>query len=323
MAIVRQADLKRGRAATKPREMTWRGWKDVVTRVGKEIERDRVAMVSAAVAFYAMLAIFPAMLALIALYGLFFDRLAVEQQLAQLAGRLPASAAELVGGQLRRLVATSPDDLGFRFVVGVLVALWTASTGTASLLEAVNVAYDEDDNSRGFVQLRVVALRATLVALVAGAALVGSLSLVSWWLGDGFAARISRWTIVSASAVGGFTLLYRVAPNRRPPKWRWVMPGALLATLLWIGVNAGLALYVRTVSAYEATYGALGGAIVLLLWLFATVFVVLLGAELNAELEAQLARDTTEGPPSPIGERGAKKADEIAPLAAATEAPAE
>lgn len=311
MALVRLTDLKKGRAATSPREMTWRGWREVVRRVGREIERDRVAMVSAAVAFYAMLALFPALLALISMYGLFFDRLAVEQQLVQLASYLPSSAAELIGEQLRRLVATSPNDLGLRFVLGVLVALWTASTGAAALLEAVNVAYDEDED-RGFVELRIEALSVTLVGIVAGAVLVGTLSTLSWWLGDSLVGQLLRWSVVAASAIGGFSALYRTAPSRRPAKWRWVAPGALLATILWVAVNASLALYVQSVTDYEATYGALGGAIVLLLWLFASVFVMLLGAELNAELEAQLARDSTEGSPEPVGARGAKKADEIA-----------
>lgn len=310
MAIIRRSDFKRGRAATGPHRMPARGWLDVFRRVAGEIVADRIVMVSAAVAFWAMLSIFPAIFAAVAVYGLVFDVQAIEGQLTELASYLPASAADLMGEQLRRLVASSADELGLRVVFGLLVALWTASTGTASLLEAVNLAYDEEEE-RSYVQLRLQALRITLGGLLGGATLLAVLMGISWLLGDRAIAMALRWLCLFLAAITGLAVLYRFAPEREPARWRWLAPGAAIATLLWLAASAAFAFYVRSVGDYEATYGALGGAIVLMLWLFATVFAILIGAEINAELESQIARDSTTGPAKPIGARGAVKADEL------------
>ena len=293
--------------------MTWRGWRDVLARVVHEAVEDKIMMVSAAVAFYAMLAFFPAMVAAIASYGLIFDAAEVSEQLRQLATYLPYTAARLIGEQLHQFATASGTELGSGLLLGLLGAFWSASSAFAALLEAVNLAYDEPD-TEGFVSLRLRAFRFTAGALLGGAVLLALLMATSTAAGDGLVGTGLRWLLLATAAVGGLSVLYRRGPQRKPAKWRWVTTGAIVATVVYLVASSLLAFYVQRITNYEATYGAIGGAIVLMLWLFTTAFAVLLGAELNAELELQVALDTTKGPPKPVGDRGAEKADRVAPL---------
>lgn len=312
-AIVHHGEAQHGRAAAGPHRMTRRGWRDVLSRVVREVIDDKIAMVSAAVAFYAMLAFFPAMVAAIATYGIVFDAAEVRQQLRELATYLPYTAATLIGEQLHRFASASVTELGSGLVLGLLGALWTASSAFAALLEAVNLAYDEAE-SPCFVRLRLQAFRFTAGALVGGAVVLALLMAIGSVAGDGAIGTGLRWLLLAMAAIGGLSVLYRRGPVRTPPQWRWVTTGAIVATLLCLVTTALLAIYVQRITDYEATYGAIGGAIVLMLWLFTSAFAVLLGAELNAELELQVAVDTTVGPARPVGRRGARKADEVAPL---------
>ena len=310
-------DTQRGRRAKSPFRIPPRGWKDVGLRVKDEIKRDNVPIVAAGMAFYGMLAIFPGLIALVSLYGLIADPADVQQQIGALSGMLPASARELLSERLNALVTSSSTSLGLGLLISVAAALWSASAGMKSAITAINIAYDEREE-RGFVKLRGLALGLTLGAITIVllcfalvAVLPGLFGMIG--LGDAGQALITygRWPLMALLVMGGLSVLYRYAPCRDNPRWRWVSWGAVVSTLLWLGLTGLFSLYVSNFGSFGETYGALAGVIVLMLWLFLSSFVVLLGAELNSEIEHQTTMDTTTGEPEPLGERGAHKADTV------------
>jgi membrane protein len=307
-------ERQRGRLAERPHELGRKGLLDALRRVKNEIRDDDVGMMAAGMAFFAMLALFPALIALVTLYGLFASPLDVERQLSSFAAQLPAGAADLVRDQLHGIVATSSSALGLGFVVSLAAAIWTASSGAVGMIKGVNRAYDEEA-TRSSLKTRLLAIAFTLGGvLMVGVAifLVGVLPTFFDAMGLGStgktAVSILRWLGLGLLAVVGLGAVYRYAPVRDHPKVRWVSWGAVLATLAWLGATALFGFYVSHFGSYQATYGALGGVIVLLLWLFISAFAVLLGAELNSEMEGQTARDSTVGPAAPMGERDAAKA---------------
>ncbi len=310
-------DDGRGRRADAPRALGARGFKDVLLRVKDEIRQDNVAMMAAGMAYYAMLALFPALIALITVYGLVASPSQVETTLAGFADRLPGSAAELMRDQLHGIVSASTSALSLGLVLATLAALWSASSGATGMIKAVNRAYDEPER-RGFIAVRGLALLFTLGGLLVCAVAIGLLAVLPALfeqLGLGPTGRtvvtIVQYLLLAALVIAGLALLYRHAPCRTTPKTRWVTWGSVIATVLWLAATAAFDFYASRFGSYQETYGALGGVILLLLWLFISSFAVLVGAEINAELEAQTGRDTTVGAPRPMGERGAQKADEL------------
>jgi len=308
---------ERGRGARRPNAIGRRGWKDILLRTKEEIGRDRVSMVAASVAFYGMLAVFPAMIAMISVYGLFADPEQVQSQVASLSGLLPPSARELLVEQLDALVASGSTTLGLGLVLSLLGSLWSASAGMKAVMQAINIAYDEEE-ARGFFKLRGLAILLTLGSLIvvlAAIALVAALPALFGMLGLGSFGQTlvtwGRWPLMALVVVFWLAVLYRVAPCRTRPLWRWVSWGAVLSTALWLGATALFSFYVTHFGSYQETYGAVGGVIVFLLWLYLSAFVVLLGAELDSEIEHQTAQDSTIGEPKPMGERGARKADTL------------
>jgi membrane protein len=202
----------------------------------------------------------------------------------------------------------------------LLVALWSASSGTSNLMSAVNIAYKEKE-TRSFLKLRAVALLltvGTVVFLALTLALIAIVPVVLHAVPLGplgtVLAQVVRWALLIALIITGLAVLYRVAPDRDPAKFRWVTVGSTVAALLWLLGSAGFSLYVNFFGNYNKTYGALAGVIVLLLWLYLTCYIVLLGAEINAEAELQTARDSTVGKPQPMGQRGAVVADTMPPI---------
>jgi membrane protein len=307
----------RGRHARAPLDIPRRGWKDVAIRVKREIRRDRVSSVAAGVAFFGMLSLFPALIAVVSCYGLIADPADVERQIRALAAVLPGPAQEVIGSRLRELSETSRDTLSIGLVISVVVALGTASSGTTAMIEAVNVAYDEPER-RGFFRLRALALAMALAVIVFGIValfVITALPIAFEWAGLGGLGRtiatLLRWPLLALVAVIGLGALYRYAPNRDRARWRWVSPGAVIATLLWIVASLLFSLYVSGFGNYGATYGTLAGVILLMLWMYMSTLAILVGAEVNAEIEAQTAEDSTVGPPQPMGSREAKKADEL------------
>ena len=313
----RDRDHDTGTQASSPTQIPVRGWREVLWRAVQEALQDNLSLLAAGVAFFAVLSLFPALIALVTLVGLVTDPAQITQQVQSFTTGLPQGAQELIADQLAAIAGSGDGALTLGLVVSLLVALWTASSGTSNLLSAVNLAYDETE-SRGIVRLRAIALLLTLgaivffvltLALIAVVPVI--LNLVPLGPAGTVLAQVLRWTLLIALIVTGLAVLYSVAPARNPPKFRWVTPGSVVAALLWLLGTAGFSLYVTYFGTYNKTYGTLAGVIVLMLWLFLTSAVVLLGAEINAEAERQTECDTTVGEPRPMGQRGAVVADSM------------
>ncbi|MDB5407770.1 MAG: Ribonuclease [Rhodospirillales bacterium] len=307
----------RGRSAARPSDVPKRGWWDVLMRVKDAISEKNLSLIAAGAAFYALLAIPAAITALVSLYGLVFDPDGIQRQVQGMTGILPDEAIKLMSDQLNTLASHSSSTLGVGLLVSVLLALWSARSGTSSLIAALNVAYEEPEK-RGFIWFQVVALGLTagiVLFMLFALGLIAVLPAVIGFLPLGelgkTVASIAPWPILLVLVMLGLAALYRYAPSREEPKWRWVSWGAALATAVWLIGSALFSLYVAKFAGYDKSYGSLGGVVVLLMWLYLSAFIVILGATLNAEIEHQTARDSTTGQSKPLGARGAKMADTV------------
>ncbi len=307
-----------GRQARTPVDVPPRGWWQVVRRALAESSTDNVSMLAGGVAYFSFLAIFPALIAAVTLYGLVADPATVTQQVGSLAASLPQQAQPLITDQLASVASGGGGALGIGFVVSLLAALWSASSGVGNLMQAVNLAYDEKED-RGFVALRGTALLLTvgavsfvLITLTLVAVAPALLDAISLGVVGTVLAQIVRWALLIGLVVVALAVVYRVAPSRDSPRFQWVTPGAVVAAVLWLVGSLLFSLYVNNFGSYNKTYGALAGVVVLLLWLYLTAYIVLLGAEINAEAERQTVRDTTVGETKPMGSRDAAAADEVA-----------
>jgi membrane protein len=310
------ADGGAGRQADVPQEIPPRGWKDIAKRTAKEVKQDQVPLLGAGVAFYSLLSLFPAIIAGVSIYGLVADPATVRDQISKLTEMLSPETAKIVGTQLQQVTSGAGGALGLATVIGILTALWSASSGMKALITGVNLAYDENE-SRKFVKLRGLAILLTLGAMVlmaiALALIVAFPALAdSWPTALRWTVGVLRWVLLAALLVAGLAVLYRYAPDRDEPKWSWVSWGSGIATLLWILASIGFSIYANSFGNYNKTYGALAGIIILMFWLYLTAVIVLVGAELNTEMELQTAKDTTKGPQEPMGERGGHAADHVA-----------
>jgi membrane protein len=307
-----------GDEAKKPTQIPPKGWWQVTRRAFKESTADNVGILAGGVAYFGFMAIFPALIAGISLYGIVADPATIAQQGAGLVAALPETAQPLIRDQLTSIASTSGGALSFSLVISIVLALWTASGGTGNLMAAVNIAYDEEE-TRGFIKRRGVALLLTLGAIVfllLTLALVAVVPAVLNALKLGtfinVIVQIIRWALLVALVIVALAVVYRLAPDRDAPQFKWTSVGALVAAALWVLGSLGFSLYVNNFGSYNKTYGALAGVVVLLLWLYLTSYIVLLGAEINAESEKQTQHDTTKGPAQPMGERGAEAADTVA-----------
>jgi membrane protein len=312
-----RAQDTRGREAARPREIPKEGWFDIARRVWADIEHYDVSVISAGIAFNEFFALFPALAAAISLYGLIADPGQVEKLLATLGGFLPGDVSTLLGEQLKGLTEKSGGALGLSLFISLAVALWGATRGIKGLISGLNIVYGEDER-RGFVKLNAMALGLTLGAIVFGLMALTMVAAVPPLLqvlplGDFMKSLLSalRWPVLAVFVLVGLSIVYRYAPSRETPRWRWVTWGAVLATVLWL-VGSGLfSLYAARFGNFNKTYGSMAAVAVTLLWFQLTSFVVLLGALLDAEMEHQTARDTTTGPERPMGQRGASMADTL------------
>ena len=316
-AVRFQREQDRGRQASSPHQVSARGWKDVVVRTWREMRRDNVPLLAAGVAFYALLALVPSLVAFVSTYGLVADPSDIQRNVDDALAAAPTEVQNLVESQLRAIVDAEPSGLRLGALVGLVVALWSASAGMKHLIEAVNKAYGEDE-ARGFVKLRGLALVLTVGAIVVLAVSAALLIVLPATLDDSGsqgAARtgllIVRWPLFAAIALVGLAVIYRFAPDRQNALWRWVSPGAVMATVVWVIASVGFSIYTSNFSNYNETYGALGAIVVVMLWLYITAYVIIAGAELNAELERQTVVDSTTGPARPLGERDAHAADTV------------
>lgn len=311
-------DIEYGRRATSPADIPMRGWRQVIRRTYREVSSDRINLVAAGCAFWATLALFPAISTLISIYGIVFDPLTVEPQLEGIREFVPPAAFALIADRVHSLVLRPTSSLGLTALFTTAITLWSTATGMKSMISALNLAYEEREK-RSILRFQLVGLAMTLCAII-GAAL-GLTLLVFLPVAIGFVGLSAyNKVLVQGGSLAllvlfvalALSLLYRYGPCRRAARWKWVTPGSLLATALWLIASVLFSYYVGHLASYDATYGPLGAVAGVMVWFWVSAYVVLLGAELNAELELQTSRDTTEGPPRPIGRRGAYVADHVA-----------
>jgi membrane protein len=312
------APQRPGEEAEAPTQIPPKGWWQVTRRAFKESSADNVGVLAGGIAYFGFLAIFPALIAGISIYGLVADPATIAAQGQSVVAALPQEAQPLIRDQLTAIASTSGGALSFSLVLSILLAVWSASGGTGNLMTAINVAYDEDE-TRGFVKRRGIALLLTLGAIVFVLLALALVAVIPALLGAlqlgtfiNVIVQIVRWALLVALVLVALAVVYRVAPDRDAPQFKWTSTGALVATVLWVLGSIGFSLYVNNFGSYNKTYGTLAGVVVLLLWLYLTSYIVLLGAEVNAEAEKQTQKDTTVGPPQPMGERRAEAADTVA-----------
>jgi len=267
------------------------GWRDIARRVKSQIKEDKLSIIAAAVAFYGLLSVFPGLVALVGIYGLLADPAQIEQHVGALSAMLPPQAAEVLLTQLHDLASTDRTALGLGAIAGTVLALWSASGAVRTLMEALNVAYGEEED-RGFFRFYGTAIVLTLggilgvvlaIGLVVGLpAALGLLGLN--WLVD-IVVRVVRWPVLAALAIVAFAVLYRYGPSRTPARWRWVSWGAAIAVALWLIGSALFSLYVTRFGNYNETYGAAGAVVILLMWFLLSSYAILIGAEIDAEME--------------------------------------
>jgi membrane protein len=307
----------RGRQATAPWQIPWAGWKDILWRTYEQIGEDRLLAVAAGVVFYGLLALFPAVTALVSLYGLFAKASTISEQLALLRDVVPAGGVEIIQDQVNRIAEKGDATLSLTFAFGLGLALWSANAGMKAVMDALNVAYNEKEK-RGFLKLNLVSLGLTAGAIVALLIALGAivmLPLVLSFLGLGgwteTLLRLVRWPVLICVVIFGLAVLYRFGPSREAPRWEWLSVGSVAAAVAWLLGSALLSWYLANFANYDATYGSLGAAIGMMIWMWMSAIVILLGAELNSEIEHQTARDSTTGEERPLGQRGAAMADTV------------
>ncbi|MET0341874.1 MAG: YihY/virulence factor BrkB family protein [Polyangiales bacterium] len=269
-----------------------RGWKRIASVVIDEVKEDRLTIAAAALAFWAMLALFPMLIAIVSLFGLMADPAWIEEGIRQLIGLLPPGGRELLREQLHALVHTPSTSLSLGFLISMVAALWSASSGVDTLVDVMNVAYNKVE-TRNFFKRRLMSLLMTLALIfftINAILLVVVLPSLIGWLGPRLdilnVIAVARWPGLAMVVASGLFCLYRYAPARPRPR-KSDVTGPLVATVLFLLVSSLFSLYVSEFAAYHKTYGAVGSVVALLFWFYYASLVILLGAELSAELEGE------------------------------------
>jgi membrane protein len=271
-----------------------RGWKDILKRCYQRINDDRILAIAAGVTFYALLAIFPAIAALVSIYGLFSDPGTIAKHLDDMSGMVPGGAIDVIRGRLENLTSKGNSTLGAAFVVGLAISLWSANSGVKAMMDALNVAYAEREK-RGFFRLNAASLMFTLggiVAIIIGLGAIVVLPLMLEYLGlerEKWIAEAIKWPVLVIVVGLALAVLYRYAPSRRDAKWRWITWGSAVATVGWIAISILFSWYAANFGNYNKTYGSLGAAVGFMTWIWLSVTAILLGAELDAEMERKEA----------------------------------
>jgi len=292
MSALPNRDALTPRNPRAPSQLRWRRvWWGRLGRVYTALARDNISIMAAGAAYYSMLSIFPAMSALVLTYGLIADPVTIGYHIDVLAGMLPAEALKLVADQLHALVSAPPAKLGIGLVVSIVFALWTATSATSAMMNALTVAY-KGRETRGFFHFYGMAL-----ALTCGLAVFALLALL---LIAGVPVLISeipepapwndivpqlRWPLLALLVLLGLGTIYRLAPSRARPRWDFLRAGTLAASSLWLAGSAAFSFYAAHFGSYDRTYGSLGAVAVTLVWLWVTAYIILAGAEFNGDLD--------------------------------------
>ncbi|MEX2513647.1 MAG: YihY/virulence factor BrkB family protein [Cyclobacteriaceae bacterium] len=274
-----------------PSEISLSEWKALLLKVKDQIAENNVIIVAAGVAFFGFLAIFPAIMALISIYGLVMDPQQIEEQLITISSMMPDQTYEILQKRIDKFIKTSGDALGWGTAFGILFGIWIANIGTKSLFKGVDIAY-ETKRSRGFLKHNGLTLLFTfgaIILIILSVALIVAFPAIVEKIGlpDNIENLISwlRWLVMGLILVASISLIYAFAPRRKRPKFKWLIPGALLASILWLLASWAFSFYIRNFGNYGEIYGSISAVVILMLWLYLSSFIILLGAELNAEVE--------------------------------------
>ena len=295
--------------------LTTRNWWSIIKRTFSHMQRHNISLISAGVAFYCLLAIFPLLGATIALYGLVVSPDALQEHMTMLVSVVPSGSRYIIEEKLNDLTQKSNSALGWGFFLTLLLSLWSSSKGANALITACNITYIED-NGRSFfngmlarIVCTIAMIATVIVALLCISVLPELISSFSTGLISNKQAEWMTWPVLLILFNFCLSALYRYAPHRRAAQWRWVTPGSLFSTLLWIVASYGFSIYLNKFASYNETYGSVGGIIILLMWLYLSAYIILIGAELNSSIELQTTADSTIGDDKPMGERNAVVAD--------------
>jgi membrane protein len=308
-----------GHHASSPAEMPKRAWKDIALRTYKRVWDDNVALVSAGVAFYGFFALLSLLGLIVLLYGFFVDPVTVIEQMRRLTNILPPDVVDLIGNQLLIAIHSSEGTKGVGLLIVALVAIYGGTNGSASIITALNIAYEEKEK-RSLFRFYLLAVSMTLGALVAALVALAATAAVGYI--DNALPKASAALVLAGKLVGYLVLavlaalvasvLYRFGPSRENAQWQWITPGSAFAAVAWLLLTLAFGLYVSHFTNYSASYGSLGAVVALLTWMYFSAYAFVVGAELNSEIEHQTAKDSTTGSPEPLGERGAWAADNVA-----------
>ena len=313
-----QVQQDQGRGAEAPWQMPVRGWADILRRTWNDTGNKDLSLVASGVTYYLLLALFPALAALVSVYGLVVNRTDMTKDVQSLSGMLPSSTVKLIGDGLRQLVSASSRSLGFGAVIGIVIALASSVRGMTGMMAALNIAYGQPER-RGYIRFYATALLLTVIVIVGGLialALVAGLPAFLSEAGMHGPARwiglVVEWPLLIVFAMGMVALIYRYGPDRSEPKWKWTSLGVITATLLWIVGSILFSVYVYHFGSYSKTYGSLGAPLVLLTWMWLSVFAVLFGAKINGQAERQTHQNTTVCSALPGERREAEDSDAVA-----------
>ncbi|MGB7244747.1 MAG: YihY/virulence factor BrkB family protein, partial [Sulfitobacter sp.] len=249
----------------------------------KQIDQNNLGLISAGVAFFAMLSVFPGLAALIAIVAIIADPAIVVAQLEQMRGLMPDDVYDILNNQIVVLVSTSSDTLGWAGALSLIVALWSARAGVGAMINGLNAVYRQRNRPGVRHYLRAFALTLALIGVGIVAVLTVivapiALAFIPWGWGARAIADLVRWSIALGVILGGIGVLYRFGPNRRATRAGWLSPGAFLAALCWALMSIGFSFYVANFGNYNEVYGSIGAVIAMLIWLWISSFLVLLGA---------------------------------------------
>ena len=284
--------MEKSKSIGSPKEIDRSGWRKVLKRVKERIKGDNIPIISAGVAFYAFMAIFPGIMALFSIYGLAIDAQSAQDQITRLATVMPEESISIIEGRIDKLMETSTSALGWGTLIGFLIALWSANRGIKSLFTGLDVAY-RVENGRSFIKQNAITLVFTLGAIVVimlsltfivlFPVLVNTIglpetieSLLKWL----------RWPFLAIIIISAISVIYKYGPARETPGFQWVVLGATVATILWLIASWGFSVYVSNFGNFSEMYGSLSAVVIMLLWLFISSFIILLGGELNRATEA-------------------------------------